>query len=188
MDKKKVTEVMAKLGNQVSPVDEIKEPEPVMEPDAKKRGHWVPSERRRQVSDLWYKGYLSQDISKAMGLTLKQVSDDLKTVRKLLEPSTVRAVEYYRNRSRRRLDIIRKAAWEIADSLEAKSGARVAALRLVKEVEELSTRVDGIVAEKMVAGPDQKAKELMKELRMLAEGKDGNGHKEIEVSEVVTTV
>jgi len=182
VDDKKVRKAQEKLSSQVhTPVEEpVEEPIVVL---GKKRRDWVPSDRRKKVADLWYKGHLQHDIAKAMGITIKQVSDDLKVVKRLLEPKTIRAIEYYRNRSRHRLDMIRKAAWEMADESEVSSGAKVAALRLVKEVEELTVKVDGVVGEKMTAGPDRKAEELMKELRTIAKGKD-NGHKEVEVSEI----
>lgn len=181
----KVNKAIQEIGNQVSPTaegeTEVQEPEPA------KRQRWVPSERRKQVANLWYKGYLNQDIAKKLGLTPKQVSDDLKVVKKLLEPKTIRAIEYYRNRARHQLDMIRQAAWELVENEGARHGARVAALRLIKDVEELSVKVDGVVSEKMPAGPDKKAAELDRRLIAIAKGNGGDGHKDVEVSEVAAT-
>ncbi len=142
-------------------------------------------DRQRKIAKLWFKGYLGPDIAVKLGYTSKQVSEDLKVIKGQLQPKTFRAIEYYRNQSRRRLDMLRKEAWEIAETLEAKSGAKIAALRLVKDIEDLSVKVDGVVTDKMPAGPDRKAEELGKRLVAIAQGNNGgNGHKEIEVKEI----
>jgi len=79
--------------------------------------------------------------------------------------------------------MIRKRAWEfVEDKTFAKEGAKVAALRLVKDVEDLQTKVDGIVTDKAPVGPERRAEELQKKLVEIATGQKekGNGHDEKE--------
>lgn len=138
--------------------------------------------RQADIAQLWFRGYNKEEIVEKTGLPVRQVSEDLKIIRASLHPATVKTVEYYRNKSRTRLDMIRKRAWEFVEGTDfAKEGTRVAALRLVKDVEDLQTKVDGIVTDKAPAGPERRAEELAKKLVAIAENKDkGNGHDEKE--------
>ena len=180
---RKTRDVIQDIGNQVS----LKEPEPEKSNPkgaGRKRGIQGMNESRKKVAELWYKGYTQPEICEKTGLSKKQVSDDIKVIKRLLEPKTIRQVEYYRNQSRNRLDIIRKSAWGIYSNKNSRYGARVAALNVLLKVEELSAKVDGVVADKGTAGPDKKAEELSKELVAIAKGKKDNGHKDVEVREV----
>lgn len=136
------------------------------------------SKRQREIARLWFKGLTKEEIAEKTSITQRQVSEDLKFIRLSLQPRTIRSIEYYRNKSRARLDMIRQKAWELVEAGgPIKDGARVAALRLVREVEDLQTKVDGIVTDKLGAGPDKRAEELQRKLVAIASQKDkGNGH------------
>lgn len=138
-------------------------------------------QRQQKIAKLWHKGHTKEEIVEETNYSPKQVSEDLKIIKLQLTPKTIRTIEYYRNKSRARLDMIRKKAWEMAEDDTIKDGARISALRLVREVEDLQTKVDGIVTDKMPAGPEKKAEELHKRLVEIASQKDkGNGHDEKE--------
>ena len=139
------------------------------------------SRRQRDIARLWFKGLTKEEIADKLKLPQRQVTEDLKFIRFSLQPRTIKSIEYYRNKSRARLDMIRQKAWDIVDGDMIKDGARVAALRLVREVEDLQTKVDGIVTDKLGAGPDKRAEELQRKLVAIASQKDkGNGHEKEE--------
>lgn len=139
------------------------------------------AKRQSKIAKLWYQGYTREEIVEHTGYPSRQVVEDLKVIRAALYPATIKTIEYYRNKSRMRLDMIRKRAWEFVEAALDKDSARVAALRLIRDVEDLQTKVDGIVTEKMAAGPERKAEELQKRLVAIASAKDGgNGHDEKE--------
>lgn len=146
----------------------------------------TPAERLHKVTELWLRGNTKEEIVKTTGYSPKQVSADLKIIRFQFQPKTLKTIEYYRNKARARLDMISKRAWEFVEDSLDKDSARVSALRLVKEVEAERMKVDGIVTDKMVAGPEKKAEELSRRLVEIASQKDkGNGHDEKE-DEVVS--
>jgi len=141
----------------------------------------IPAERLHKVTELWLRGNTKEEIVKKTGYSPKQVSADLKIIRFQFQPKTLKTIEYYRNKVRARLDMISNRAWGFVDDADVRHGARVSALRLVKEVEAERMKVDGIVTDKMLAGPEKKAEELSRRLLEIASQKDkGNGHDEKE--------
>ena len=146
-----------------------------------KKRNFDRSKRQREIARLWFKGLTKEEIAEKTGIPQIQVSEDLKFIKFQLQPRTIRSIEYYRNKSRARLDMIRQKAWDFVEEGDLKDGSRIAALRLVREIEDLQTKVDGIVSDKLSAGPDKRAEELAKKLVAIASQKDkGNGHDEKE--------
>jgi hypothetical protein len=126
---------------------------------------------RRRVKPLLLKGYPRQEIAEKLGVDEKKVEAAMRHLEAAWQMKRTRGVEYYRNRSRQVVEIAMAGAWEIYDQAEAKPSVKLSALRVVKELAGLMAQIDGIMAEKMVAGPEKRATELMAELRKLAEAK-----------------
>lgn len=134
------------------------------------------AQRQRKIARLWFRGYTKEEIVEATGISTGQVAEDLRVIRFQLQPQTIQGLEYYRNKSRARLDMIRKKAWELVDDRVLGESARIAALEVARKVEDLQTKVDGIVTGKMTEGPDKRATELQKQLLKLAPQAGGDGH------------
>jgi len=176
---KKVRTVMQSLGNQVQPAvgQEMG--------DSKTGQRLVPPDRRQNVADLYYKRFTVPEIAEKLNLTIKQVSKDLKVIRSLTERQLIRSIEFHRKEARHRLDAVLKAGWELHANTKL-DAVKASALRVIISEEELRAKVDGVIAEKIPPTAEKKSDELLKRLATIAKGKDGNGQKDVEVTEVAT--
>jgi len=144
-------------------------------------------ERRDQVEMYYLQGYTVAGIAEKTGLKKKQVSADIKLVKRQLEPHKIWPIEYYRNKSRRQIGLALSKAWEIHNNNLKLPMISLSALRVIKELSKLLAEVDGVISEKMPTTAPKQAAALLKEIANLeikaksVPGKDGgNGHGDVE--------
>jgi len=144
-------------------------------------------ERRGKVAKLFLTGYDREEIATKMGMTLNEVSSDLKMVKRQLEPKTIRETEYFRNKIRLQIDLGRVKASEIMTGHQDNPSVVLSAMRIDKEYLKLLAEVDGIISEKMPTTAPKEAAALLKEIAKLeikvksVPGEDGgNGRGDVE--------
>jgi len=142
------------------------------------------AERRAKVAELHLKGYSNLEIVKELGSTHTTVSGDLTYFRKQMEARVIKKLEYRKKRAIARINLVQKKAWDIFDSV-INDNIKLAAQRVIISALELGAKVDGLIQEKLVMGPEQESQKLLKELKEIeakAQENKGNGHEEGEIT------
>jgi hypothetical protein len=122
------------------------------------------------IAELWFQGNSQHDIMEKLGFEAKYVTRVLRQISAQLEPKTVRAIEYRRNKCLAKIRLVQKKAWEINEEERLPAEKRLAALRVVTSSQELEAKIEGITQEKIVIKEAEKeAGELLKELKKLEE-------------------
>lgn len=136
----------------------------------KKVDKMTAARKRTVVANLFFKGYQQHEIVEKTGLSKKEVGSAVAAIKEKLKPKTVPELEYYRNKSRKLIGLGLSTAFEILDDESNKKYPylRLRALQVIKEYAKLSADIDGITGEKMTAGPDRRAGDLMAELKKIA--------------------
>lgn len=136
--------------------------------------------RREKVADYHFKGYKVREIAGLLELSLPQVRADIKVIKGWLSAKTIKKLEYRKNRSIAKIELAQRTAWGIFERYSAQPNIQLSAQRVIKELLELEAKVEGVIAEKLVVGPDLEATKLMEELKAIEEKARDNGHKEEE--------
>ncbi len=143
----------------------------------------TPARKRTIVANLFFKGYQQQEIVEKTGLSKTEVASAVQAVKMKLKPTSIPELEYYRNKSRKLIVLGWSTAFESLDDDKNQKypNLRLRALQVIREYAKLSADIDGITGEKVTAGPDKKAADLMGELKKMAAG----GGKKITVKEEI---
>jgi len=130
----------------------------------------TPARKRVLVANLFFKGYQQQDIIEKTGLSKTEVASAVQAIKMKLKPTSIPELEYYRNKSRKLIGLGLSTAFEILDDEGNRKypNLRLRALQVIREYAKLSADIDGITGEKVTAGPDKKASDLMGELKKMA--------------------
>jgi len=130
----------------------------------------TPARKRTIVANLFFKGFQQSEIVEKTGLSRTEVASAVQAVKSKLKPTSIPELEYYRNKSRKLIGLGLSTAFEILDDDKNKKypNLRLRALQVIREYAKLSADIDGITGEKVTAGPDKKAADLMGELKKMA--------------------
>jgi len=136
----------------------------------KKVVNMTPARKRTVVANYFFKGFEQHEIVAATGLTRKEVLSAVQSIKEQLKPKTIPEMEYYRNKSRKLISIGLSTAFSIVDDEKNSRypGLRLRALSVIKDYAKLQADIDGVTGEKVTAGPDKRASDLMRELKQLA--------------------
>jgi len=139
----------------------------------KNTANMTPARKRTVVANLFFKGYQRYQIVEKTGLSKTEVASAVSAIKESLKPKTVPELEYYRNKSRKLIGLGLSTGFEILDEEKNKKYPylRLRALQVIKEYAKLSADIDGITGEKITAGPDKRAGDLMSELKKIATSK-----------------
>lgn len=139
-------------------------------------GPETATQRRNKIAPYWFKGFTKEEIAKKTGYSLAEVSAAIERIKLQLEPKTIRSIEYYRNKARRNINLGLSQAWDIIETYKTQPHTILRSLSIIERYIKLMTEVDGIVTDKMPAGPDKKAEALLNEVKKLAkEAATGKG-------------
>jgi len=133
----------------------------------------TPVRKRTMVANLFFKGFQQHEIVEKTRLTRKEVASAVAKIKQQLKPRTIPGLEYYRNKSRKLIGLGLSSGFEILDDDKNKKYPylRLRALQVIREYAKLSADIDGITGEKITAGPDKRAGDLMSELKEIAASK-----------------
>lgn len=148
----------------------------------KKREEMTPARKRTIVANLFFKGYQQHEIVEQTGFTKTEVASAVQAIKERLKPKTIPELEYYRNKSRKLINIGLSTAFSILDDEKNQKypNLRLKALNVIREYAKLQADIDGVTGEKVTAGPDKRASDLMMELKKIA----SQPKKEIEEEEL----
>ena len=105
--------------------------------------------RRREVADLWLKGYRQSEIAVSMDLSLSQVSGDIRAFRNELYRDSQATLQEHAEQT---VAILRKVLarlwWEYSQAV--KEGIRLKALEQIRKTEESIAKVRGLLSSKVI--------------------------------------
>jgi len=139
----------------------------------KNTANMTPARKRTVVANLFFKGYQQYQIVEKTGLSKTEVASAVAAIKESLKPKTIPGLEYYRNRSRKTLALLSSKGFDILDADKNKKYPylQLKAIVVLKDCVKLSADIDGITGEKITAGPDKRAGDLMTELKKIASSK-----------------
>tara|TARA_R110000824_G_scaffold11293_4_gene49326 strand:- start:2030 stop:2593 length:564 start_codon:yes stop_codon:yes gene_type:complete len=106
--------------------------------------------RRRQVQELWLEGQRPAEIALALGLSVSQVSADIKTVREELYEENQVAIQEHAEQSIAVLRRLEGRLWREVDAAD-NAGDRLKAFEQIRKTEESIGKVRGILSNRVVA-------------------------------------
>ena len=125
-------------------------------------------ERRAQVQQLYFQGYTIKEIIDKLQKPRRLIQDDVQRLRMNLERREIKKIEYRKNKILAKITLLQRTAWGILDDCrKRKPTLALTAGRLINSSHELEAKVEGVIAEKIVGGPDKAMSDLMKELRQI---------------------
>ena len=106
--------------------------------------------RRRQVQEMWLEGQRPAEIALSMGLSVSQVSSDIKTIREELYQENQVAIQEHAEQSIAVLRRLEGRLWSEVEVAE-NTGDRLKAYEQIRKTEESIGKVRGLLSNKVVA-------------------------------------
>ena len=106
--------------------------------------------RRRQVQELWLEGQRPAEIALTMGLSVTQVSSDIKAIREELYQENQVAIQEHAEQSIAVLRRLEGRLWSEVDTAD-NSSDRLKAYEQIRKTEESIGKVRGLLSNKVVA-------------------------------------
>lgn len=106
--------------------------------------------RRRQVQEMWLEGQRPGEIALTMGLSVSQVSSDIKIVREELYEENQVAIQEHAEQSIAVLRRLEGRLWREVDAADNTSD-RLKAFEQIRKVEESIGKVRGLLSNRVVA-------------------------------------
>ena len=106
--------------------------------------------RRRQVQELWLEGQRPGEIALSLGISVSQVSSDIKAVREELYEENKVAIQEHAEQSIAVLRRLEGRLWKEVEDADS-TGDRLKAFEQIRKTEESIGKVRGLLSNKVVA-------------------------------------